>query len=446
MQLDESEKADRQHDDEDDGESHGSLRLLYLASCYYFSTIASILAVYSWHRIAEQQQIHRQPRSPSMFDQRLAWDNFCSRHCRRADFDRHIRMSYDSFNKLLTFVRNDLQVNIKMAGLRGGAILPEICLYLCLRFLAGGSYSDIRFFTGVSVASFYRIVWKTIRAINKSESLSIKFPASVDEARDAALGFQSISQQGCIWNCVAVVDGYHLQIQTPSKKEARNVKSFFSGHYQTYGVNVQASCDHNCKFSFLGVAGPGVLGDREAINQIRLGKLVEELPGLYCAIGDCAYTPTEHLVPIFRGEHALSPRNDNFNFFASQLRIRIEMAFGLMVKKWGILARPLTIKLKNIKRLMIAIARLHNFCIDERLASTNVATGAMQQGAPVVYTPSNVTFDRHDIMLRDEAAFHQFEEIEQGYENPWSNNRDRMVREIEALRLTRPGNRRHRNS
>jgi hypothetical protein len=29
-----------------------------LASCYYFSTIASVLAVYSWHRIAEQQQIH----------------------------------------------------------------------------------------------------------------------------------------------------------------------------------------------------------------------------------------------------------------------------------------------------------------------------------------------------------------------------------------------------
>jgi hypothetical protein len=47
------------------------------------------------------------------------------------------------------------------------------------------------------------------------------------------LGFQSISQQGCIWNCVAVLDGYHLQIQTPSKTEARNVvRSFFSGHYQ----------------------------------------------------------------------------------------------------------------------------------------------------------------------------------------------------------------------
>lgn len=446
MLLEESENADDDRNDEDDDNgSLAALRLLYLAACYYYSTMVPVAAkIYT-----EQEQRHRQPRLPSVFDQRLAWDNFCNRHCRRADFDRHIRMSYDSFNKLLTCVRLDLQVNLKMAGLRGGAILPEVCLYLCLRFLAGGSYSDIRFFTGVSTASFYRIVWKTIRAINKSASLVIKFPASVSEARDAALGFQSISQQGCIWNCVAVLDGYHLQIQTPSKSEARNVRSFFSGHYQTYGVNVQAACDHNCKFSFFGIAGPGVLGDREAISQIPLGRLVEELPGLYCAIGDCAYTPTEHLVPIFRGEHALSPKNDNFNFFASQLRIRIEMAFGLMVKKWGILARPLTIKLKNIKRLMIAIARLHNFCIDERLARpSNGTADATQPGAPpvVVYTPSNVAFDRHDIMLRDEAAYQQFEEIEQGYENPWSNNRDRMVKEIEALRLTRPGSARRRRN
>ena len=91
--------------------------------------------------------------------------------------------------------------------------------------------------------------------------------------------------------------------------------------------------------------------------------------------------------------------NDNFNFFASQLRIRIEMAFGLMVKKWGILARPLTIKLKNVKRLMIAIARLHNYCIDERLASTNTTREAQRQAQVVIYTPSNVAFDRHFLKL-----------------------------------------------
>ena len=306
-------------------------------------------------------------RSPSMFDQRLQWESFIMKHAGRQDLKRHLQMSHTSFNQLLSFLRDKLEVDNRMASLRGGAILPELCLYACLRYLAGGSYSDIKYFTGISVPSLYRIIWKCIDAINACKELSIKFPTTVAEVKEAARGFESISMQQCIWNCVSVIDGYHLQIQTPSKREVKNVRSFFSGHYQTHGLNIQAACDHHCRFTFLGVAGPGVMGDRDAVHMVKLGSLVEGLPGLYCVIGDCAYSATEHLIPIFRGEMARIARNDNFNFYASQLRIRIEMAFGLMVKKWGILSRPLLIKMIKIKKLMVAIARLHNFCINERL-------------------------------------------------------------------------------
>ena len=65
----------------------------------------------------------------------------------------------------------------------------------------------------------------------------------------------------CLGECVAVLDQYHLQTTTPSKKEVHNVWSYFSGQYQTYGVNIQAACDHNCCFLFISVAGPGVMGD-----------------------------------------------------------------------------------------------------------------------------------------------------------------------------------------
>ena len=58
---------------------------------------------------------------------------------------------------------------------------------------------------------------------------------------------------------------------------------------------------------------------------------------------------------------------DNFNFYASQLRIRVKIAFGLMTKEWGILWRPLTFNFKNIKFLAVAIAQLHNFCTNERI-------------------------------------------------------------------------------
>jgi DDE superfamily endonuclease len=68
----------------------------------------------------------------------------------------------------------------------------------------------------------------------------------------------------------------------------------------------------------------------------------------------------------------LKKDNDNFNFFASLLQIRIEMAFDLMTKKWGILQRPLTSSLKNINHIICCVARLHNFRIDERLKNTSM--------------------------------------------------------------------------
>jgi hypothetical protein len=216
------------------------------------------------------------------------------------------------------------------------------------------------------------------------------------------------------------------------QKRGKKCSVFYSGHYQTYQINVQASCGHNCKFSFIGVAGPGVLGDQEAINQIPLGLLIENLPGLFCAIGDCAYTPTEHLVPIFRGDQAKYHQNDNFNFFASQLRIQIEMAFGLMVKKWGVIGRPLSVKLANVKHIVLAIARLHK---KERLLQKSAATNQV-----VVFTPTNVAFDWHSTMLRDEAALEEFEEMASEFVNGTRcHNIDRMMQEIHALQLTRPG-------
>jgi hypothetical protein len=67
------------------------------------------------------------------------------------------------------------------------------------------------------------------------------------------------------------------------------------------------------------------------------------------------------------GANKLQSKYDNFNFFGSQLRIRIEMAFGMMTRKWGIYWRPLLVGLDKIKYIVEVVARLHNFCIDERI-------------------------------------------------------------------------------
>jgi hypothetical protein len=74
------------------------------------------------------------------------------------------------------------------------------------------------------------------------------------------------------------------------------------------------------------------------------------------------------------------------------------MVFGLIVKKWGALARPLSIKLIKMKRLMVANARLNNFCINERLAKQENNQDIL------VFTPRNVRFTAHETKLRESAA------------------------------------------
>jgi hypothetical protein len=314
---------------------------------------------------------------------------------------------------------------------RGGPVIPELRLYSSLRYLAGGSYLDIHFFCGISETTFYSSIWRVIDLINECTELDVVFPQTLAQCQAAAEGFRSVSAGDAIINCVSVVDGLLVRIATPSKKEAKNVRSFFSGHYQVYGINVQAACDHLCRFTFLGVAGPGVMSDREAIEQVPLHEIIENLPGTYCVIGDCAYRPTEHLVPIFGGASAQDPLNDNWNFYASQCRIRIEMAFGLMKQKWGILNTPLRIRLKNVKRLMVCLARLHNFTVNERLNTTAGAT-------------SNPNLDgRHGFSVFEEGMRmqHAIAERELMESNEFCNfsaNRIAMVERVRSRRLERP--------
>ena len=307
------------------------------------------------------------PRQDAIFDQRLAWGEYCLKHHDRGTLLRRLRMTKESFDKLVLLIKDDLLVEETHANLRGGAIIPELCLFCTLRFLAGGSYLDITDIVGISRSSFYRVVWKTITALVKCTALRIRFPKTKEEVTAAIAGFASVSTDGVIHNCAGVVDGYLLRIRVPAKDEVKNVRSFFSGHYQCYGINIQAAADHHSRFIHFAFAAPGVTGDRDAIKQCSLYELIEELPLGICCIGDAAYQPTEHMVPIYQGADKLMTKYDNFNFFASQCRIRVEMAFGMMQAKWGILQRPIGCTINNMLWLAQAIARLHNYCINERL-------------------------------------------------------------------------------
>ena len=186
--------------------------------------------------------------------------------------------------------------------------------------------------------------------------------------REAARRFEEISFGEAIvfGNCICVFDGYLLHTEQPRKKMVGNQRQYYSGHYCKFGVNIQAACNHNSQFIYFALAGPGSMNNKTVIRHCALGRYIECLPSGYAAIGDAAYEPTEHLTPIFYGVNQSDPLHDNFNYFASQLCICIEMAFRLMQMKWCYLLQPQQVT-THLPHYIMGIAFLHNFVVNYHL-------------------------------------------------------------------------------
>ena len=79
-------------------------------------------------------------REKTVLQQRCVWTRFVLLNKNRPLFARHLRMSHDSFVALLDKIIPGFPSLVEeMAAKRGGFIIPELRLYLTLRYLAGGA-------------------------------------------------------------------------------------------------------------------------------------------------------------------------------------------------------------------------------------------------------------------------------------------------------------------
>ena len=63
--------------------------------------------------------------------------------------------------------------------------------------------------------------------------------------------------------------------------------AYFSGHYQTYGINIQAACDHQCRCVYASLAAPGGANDIAVYRKTQFSQMVQNLPIREFVIGDC---------------------------------------------------------------------------------------------------------------------------------------------------------------
>jgi hypothetical protein len=95
-------------------------------------------------------------------------------------------------------------------------------------------------------------------------------------------------------------------------------------------------------------------------------------PGL-CLFGDNAYLNSTYMATPYAATSGGT--KDDYNIYHSQLRIQIECAFGMLTHQWAILrsAKPMNVTVHKTVALVLELARLYNYCIDENEADCDVA-------------------------------------------------------------------------
>jgi hypothetical protein len=323
----------------------------------------------------------KEQRNFKWHQKKLPWDEHVAKLHHERQFSRTYRMSHEAFCNLKKILLPFLVPNCTRWNQSNNdeIIYPELVMAIGLRWVAGGSYIDIRHAYFCSVASVYRCRDIFMNAVLKANELNIVFPSTPEEQKRVAEGFQKKSSNGVHTGCIGAIDGLLAEIKCPSMQESENhPKSYFSGHYGCHGLNVQAVCDSKCRFIFFAVAAPGKTPDQTAFERTSLYELIQNLPpGIYI-VADAAYTLCEGVLVPFTGSQRDDPVKDSFNFHLSQLRIRIEMAFGLFTNKFQILRKAFTTKMAITARTLQACARLHNFVIDQDRDEEDLETDALE--------------------------------------------------------------------
>ena len=249
-----------------------------------------------------------------------------------------------------------------------GAILKETRLMMALRFFAGGDKFDIAAMFGVHENEVYRSVWRVVDAIHNCLALDIQYPSDHNQQLAMANEFKDRISKADFDNCAGAIDCMLVWIHRPSEMDLGcGTSKFMCGRKKKFGINLQAVCDAKRRFADVCAGHPGSASDFGVFKECELRSVLERdgflAPGL-CLYGDCAYVNTNYMVTPFKG--VSGGTKDDYNFCHSQVRITIECAFGMLVHRWGCLrkAMPVNFTVQKINSLVLALCKLHNYCID----------------------------------------------------------------------------------
>ena len=273
---------------------------------------------------------------------RVDWEEHVDMLIYTNQFQQRFRMEDWMFDDLLQELEDALTVSVRhsMSSTNGNEpIYPHIIIACGLRFLTGDSITSLSDLYGMSVASTRRIINMFLDAVDFNETcddLQIKLPdpKNMAELNHLAGRWADVSSvYGLMNGHLAAMDGWAPRTEMPRNEP--NQADYYSGHYQMYSLNIQAMCDPDLIFLYMSVAGPGKINDIRAFSRLKgLREWFDLLPDTFFASADNAYPLSRKILIPFSGSSSGIECNRTYNYYLSQLRIRIEMAFGLLTTKW----------------------------------------------------------------------------------------------------------------
>ncbi|XP_069801016.1 putative nuclease HARBI1 [Dendropsophus ebraccatus] len=318
------------------------------------------------------------------------------------DYRNYLRMSSDTFSKLLDRVRPLIE---KHDTVMRPAIPAEQRLAATLRFMATGrSLQDLKFTTAISQPMLSRIVPETCTAIVTSlQAEYFKFPSSEQEWLAVADEFKELWQ---FPNCGGALDGKHIRITQPT-----NSGSYFYNYKGFFSIVLMALVNAKYEFLMVDVGTNGRMSDGGVLERTEFSKRLRQsalhLPGNdktvsnlnFVFVADDAFPLHPNLLKPYPSRN-LTMEKKIFNYRLSRARRVVENTFGIMANRFRIFHTAINLKPENIDKVVMACCVLHNFLRRHEsqtyLSSSREESGSGQIDAVDQFTSLQPTsFHRH---------------------------------------------------
>jgi hypothetical protein len=219
-------------------------------------------------------------------------------------------MPKEHFDYLVDIIRDSITVDYmkSMNSTQGNTpLLAEVVAGIGLQSLGQGhNKAVLADIFGFSDSTIVRARKMFVDAIDFNDTcrelkVSLPNPKNADELHEIAMKWQEVSTAfGLLNGFLGAIDGWLPRTKRPSGVD--NPADYFSGHYQCYGLNVQAMCDPNLLFLFYKIAAPGKVNDVRAFGRCTdLLQWLEDLPYEYFIGADNAYSLSRRVLIPFSG-------------------------------------------------------------------------------------------------------------------------------------------------